>query len=605
MKNRLMLKFLAPFIIFLLIMFVGIYIVYRPLYKSRFLKEKNLQSLEAKTIAESYVEELKNTIYVIEAYLESNPNLIEFGKFITNVQKLNEGFLNVYFGDTVPYPQGGVFINTLEVYPLTYDQTSRDWYKDSVATNNVMISDPYIDFAVNKLTITFAKAIYTNGSLKGVFSIDFANINSITESLKRNFSDEVYIVSDNGIFMTHDNDNYILNETNNLFTYPIFANFKNNLTSHIGDLEIVKDEWYSIKKADNAPWILVFKGSAEDFYSQFRFLMLSLFLCILVLIILECLLVARIVIPLSKNLYQAITIMNLMQDGRFDSQFENKDLNRKDVAGILANSINDMQHIMHTIVSELKDNISLINDSSEKISRGIDNLSNRTSSQASAVEEITNSIDNLLMAISNTSKSSYSAKNMSSKVTESTQNGVAAVNEISNNMMEISESSKEISNITKLIQSIAFQTNILALNAAVEAARAGEQGRGFAVVASEIRSLAQNVNEAAGSITNIIETTVSKIEIGDESVKKSLDILVEIEDSAKEVSDILIRIYESTSEEEQSVKQISTAMNELNKITQENAELVNESSMLGKDVVNGTSNLSSELEYFKLNNNLK
>ncbi len=605
MKNRLMLKFLAPFIIFLLIMFVGIYIVYRPLYKSRFLKEKNLQSLEAKTIAESYVEELKNTIYVIEAYLESNPNLIEFGKFITNVQKLNEGFLNVYFGDTVPYPQGGVFINTLEVYPLTYDQTSRDWYKDSVATNNVMISDPYIDFAVNKLTITFAKAIYTNGSLKGVFSIDFANINSITESLKRNFSDEVYIVSDNGIFMTHDNDNYILNETNNLFTYPIFANFKNNLTSHIGDLEIVKDEWYSIKKADNAPWILVFKGSAEDFYSQFRFLMLSLFLCILVLIILECLLVARIVIPLSKNLYQAIRIMTLMQDGRFDSQFENKDLNRKDVAGILANSINDMQHIMHTIVSELKDNISLINDSSEKISRGIDNLSNRTSSQASAVEEITNSIDNLLMAISNTSKSSYSAKNMSSKVTESTQNGVAAVNEISNNMMEISESSKEISNITKLIQSIAFQTNILALNAAVEAARAGEQGRGFAVVASEIRSLAQNVNEAAGSITNIIETTVSKIEIGDESVKKSLDILVEIEDSAKEVSDILIRIYESTSEEEQSVKQISTAMNELNKITQENAELVNESSMLGKDVVNGTSNLSSELEYFKLNNNLK
>ena len=605
MKNRLMLKFLAPFIIFLLIMFVGIYIVYRPLYKSRFLKEKNLQSLEAKTIAESYVEELKNTIYVIEAYLESNPNLIEFGKFITNVQKLNEGFLNVYFGDTVPYPQGGVFINTLEVYPLTYDQTSRDWYKDSVATNNVMISDPYIDFAVNKLTITFAKAIYTNGSLKGVFSIDFANINSITESLKRNFSDEVYIVSDNGIFMTHDNDNYILNETNNLFTYPIFANFKNNLTSHIGDLEIVKDEWYSIKKADNAPWILVFKGSAEDFYSQFRFLMLSLFLCILVLIILECLLVARIVIPLSKNLYQAIRIMTLMQDGRFDSQFENKDLNRKDVAGILANSINDMQHIMHTIVSELKDNISLINDSSEKISRGIDNLSNRTSSQASAVEEITNSIDNLLMAISNTSKSSYSAKNMSSKVTESTQNGVAAVNEISNNMMEISESSKEISNITKLIQSIAFQTNILALNAAVEAARAGEQGRGFAVVASEIRALAQNVNEAAGNITSIIENTVAKIEIGDESVKRSLDILLEIENSAKDVANILVDIYESASSEEESVKQINTAMNELNNITQENAELVNDSSVLGKEVVDGTTNLYSELEYFKLDKNFK
>ena len=605
MKNRLIIKFLAPFVIFLFVLFVAIYIVYKPLYKIRFLNEKYLVSLEAKTRAESYVEELKNTVYVIEAYLESNPSLVEFGKFITNVQKLNEGYLNVYFGDTVPYPNGGTFINTLEVYPLTYDQTSRDWYKDSVATNDVMISSPYIDFAVNKLTVTFAKAIYTNGYLKGVFSIDFANINTIGDGLKKNFDEEIYIVDNNGIFMTHDNADYILNETNNLFTYKIFSPFKNNLVSHIGDLDIVKNEWYSIQKTDNAPWILILKGSAQPFYSQFNFLMISLFLCIVILIILEGLLVARIVIPLSNNLYRAIDIMKLMQDGRFDSQFKEKDLNRKDVSGVLANSINDMQNIMHTIVAELKENISIINNSSEQISKGIDNLSNRTSSQAAAVEQITSSIENLLSAISNTSQNSYNAKNMSSKVTESTKNGVAAVNEISNNMIDISKSSKEISNITKLIQSIAFQTNILALNAAVEAARAGEQGKGFAVVASEIRALAQNVNAAAGNITSIIENTVAKIEIGDESVKRSLDILLEIENSAKDVSDILINIYESASEEEESVKQISTAMNELNRITQENSELVNDSSSLGKEVVNGTANLYSELEYFKLDNSSK
>ncbi|WP_028330023.1 methyl-accepting chemotaxis protein [Brachyspira alvinipulli] len=605
MKNKLMFKFLSPFVIFLFVLFVVIYIVYRPLYKTRFLHEKYLASLEVKTKAESYVEELKNTVYVVEAYLKSSPNLIEFGNFITNVQKLNEGYLNVYFGDTVPYPNGGTFINTLEVYPLTYDQTSRDWYKDSVATNDIMISDPYIDFAVNKLTITFAKAVYTNGFLKGVFSIDFANINSISDGLKKNFYEEIYIVSDNGVFMTHDNADYILNETNNLFTYPIFSGFNNNLVSHIGDLDIIKNEWYSIQKTDNAPWLLVFKGSAEPFYSQFRFLMISLFLCILILIVLEALLVARIVISLSNNVYQAITIMTLMQDGRFDSQFEEKDLKRKDIYGMLANSINDMQHIMYNIVSELKENISLINNSSQKISKGIDNLSDRTSSQAAAVEQITSSIENLFSTISNTSKNSYDAKNMSAKVAESTQNGVSAVNEISNNMNEISESSKEISNITKLIQSIAFQTNILALNAAVEAARAGEQGRGFAVVASEIRSLAQNVNDAAGNITNIIEKTVSKIEIGDESVKRSLDILLEIENSARDVSNILVDIYESASSEEESVKQINTAMNELNVITQENAELVNNSSYLGKEVVDGTTNLYSELEYFKLDKKFK
>ena len=597
MKNMLMIKFLAPFIILLMILFIVICFVYRPLYRDRFLNERYLKTLEAKTRTEGYVEELKNTIYVMGAYLESNPSWVEFGNFLTNVQKLNSGYLNVYFGGSLPYPQGGVFMNTLEVYPLTYDQTSRDWYKDSVATNGIMISAPYIDFAVKKLTVTFGKSVYTNGALKGVCAIDFANINSIAESLKKNFKEEVYIVSEDGIFMTHDNEDYILNEKNNLFTYEIFADFKNNLSSHIGDLDIVGDEWYSIQKTDNAPWLLVFKGSAKPFYSQFTFLMMYLFLCIVLLIVLECLLVARIVIPLSKNLYHAIDIMKLIQDGRFDSKFDENDLNRKDVAGVLSNSINDMQLIMHNIVAELKSNISVINNSSEKISGGIDDLSDRTSSQAAAVEEITGSIENLLSAISNTSKNSYEAKNMSSKVTESTQHGVSAVGEISNNMIEISESSKEISNITKLIQS----TNILALNAAVEAARAGEQGRGFAVVASEIRALAQNVNEAAGNITDIIETTVAKIQVGDESVKRSLDILLEIEKSAKDVSDILIKIYEAASEEEESVKQINIAMNELNSITQENAELVNESSILGKEVVAGTNNLYSELEYFKLN----
>ena len=601
MKNLLMVKFIAPIIIFLLLLFVAILIIYKPLYRGRFLNERYLELLETKTRTESYVEELKNTIYVMGAYLESNPSLVEVGNFLTNVQKLDSGYLNLYFGDTVPYSRGGIFINSLEPFPTTYDQTSRDWYRAAVATNDIMISNPYIDYVSKNLTVTFSKAVYTNNSLKGVCAVDFDNINGIAESLKKNYKEEVYIVSENGIFMTHTNDNYILNETNNLFTYKTFANFSGNLLSHVGDLNIVKDEWYSIQKVDNAPWLLVFRGSAKPFYSQFNFLMLSLFLCIVLLIILECLLVAKIVIPLSNNLYRAIDIMKLMKEGKFDNKFNKKDLARKDVAGVLSNSINDMQKLMYEILSKLKTNISLINASSEEISGGIDDLSNRSSSQAAAVEEMTSSIENLFTAISNTSKSSFEAKNMSSKVTESTQHGVDAVNEISHNMMEISESSKEISNITKLIQSIAFQTNILALNAAVEAARAGEQGMGFAVVASEIRALAQNVNEAAGNITNIIEKTVAKIEIGDESVKSSLAILLEIEKSAKEVSDILVNIYEAASEEEDSVRQINVAMNELNEITQENSELANKSSILGKEIVDGANNLSSELEYFKVN----
>ena len=189
---------------------------------------------------------------------------------------------------------------------------------------------------------------------------------------------------------------------------------------------------------------------------------------------------------------------------------------------------------------------------------------------------------------------------MSNKVADATKIGVEAVNQISTNMLEISESSKEISDIIKLIQSIALQTNILALNAAVEAARAGDQGKGFAVVASEIRSLAQNVNDAAGKITNIIENTVTKIETGDESVRHSIEILLNIENSAKEVSEVLIDLHNAVSEEEGSVREIALAMNELNNITQENSNLVHNSAILGREVANNTENVYSELEYFKL-----
>ena len=596
MRKGLMFKFLSIFSIFLFIAFFAFYIFYKPVYKSKFLNEKYFQTINAKNETEGYIREIKNTVNLIVNNLEANPDLISFGKFITNVEKSNDGYLNMYFGDTVPYSEGGIYINTLEEYSRTYNQTSRPWYIDALKTKDIVISEPYIDFAVNELTITFSKAIYTNGSLKGVFAIDFINMNKIMEDVKKHFDGSFYIVSENGIYMTHEKSDYVLNENNNLFKDPMFAEFKGNLTSHIGEIKIEGNEWYAIEKTDNAPWILIFKGDASIVHNQFRLLMLAVFIVMILILIIEWLLVRKIVKPLKNT----IKIIDLMKDGNFNSVFDKNDLALQDESGHLVNSVNDMQNKISSIVSGIKMHMSSINNSSSQISNGIDNLSNRTSSQAAAIEEVSGSIESLFSSISDTSKHTNNVKDMSNKVAEETKAGVEAVTQISTNMLDISESSKEISDIIKLIQSIAFQTNILALNAAVEAARAGEQGKGFAVVASEIRSLAQNVNDAAGKITNIIENTVAKIETGNESVKHSLDVLLNIENSAKEVSDVLIDLHNAVSDEEGSVKEIALAMNELNKITQENANLVHNSAVLGREVANGTDNVYSELEYFKL-----
>ena len=596
MKKGLVFKFLSIFSVLLLIAFLAFYIFYKPIYVSKFLKEKSLETLNSKNETENYVKEIKNTVNLIVNNLEANPNLETFGNFITNVQKTGSGYLNMYFGDTVPYSQGGIYINTLEEYPRTYDQTSRPWYKDAIAANDIVVSDPYIDFAVNELTVTFSKAIYTNGKLKGVFAIDFANMNSIMKGVKENFDESFYIVSPNGIYMTHENSEYILDENNNLFKDPLFAPFQGNLSSHVGEVKISGNQWYAIQKINNAPWLLIFKGDASIVHTQFRLLMLAVFAVMVIILLIEWLLVKKIVKPLKNT----INIIDLMKEGNFNSIFNKEDLSLKDESGHLVNSVNDMQNRISSIVSEIKKHISSINSSSSQISQGIDNLSDRTSSQAAAIEEVSSAIENLFSSISETSRHTNDVKDMSNKVADATKVGVEAVNQISTNMLEISESSKEISDIIKLIQSIALQTNILALNAAVEAARAGDQGKGFAVVASEIRSLAQNVNDAAGKITNIIENTVAKIETGDESVRHSIEILLNIENSAKEVSEVLIDLHNAVSEEEGSVREIALAMNELNNITQENSNLVHNSAILGREVANNTENVYSELEYFKL-----
>ena len=596
MKKGLVFKFLSIFSVLLLIAFLAFYIFYKPIYVSKFLKEKSLAALNSKNETENYVKEIKNTVNLIVNNLEANPNLETFGNFITNVQKTGSGYLNMYFGDTVAYSQGGIYINTLEEYPRTYDQTSRPWYKDAIAANDIVVSEPYIDFAVNELTVTFSKAIYTNGKLKGVFAIDFANMNSIMEGVKENFDESFYIVSPNGIYMTHENSEYILDENNNLFKDPLFAPFQGNLSSHVGEVKISGNQWYAIQKINNAPWLLIFKGDASIVHTQFRLLMLSVFAVMIIILLIEWLLVKKIVKPLKNT----INIIDLMKEGNFNSIFNKEDLALKDESGHLVNSVNDMQNRISSIVSGIKKHISSINSSSSQISQGIDNLSDRTSSQAAAIEEVSSAIENLFSSISETSRHTNDVKDMSNKVADATKVGVEAVNQISSNMVEISQSSKEISDIIKLIQSIALQTNILALNAAVEAARAGDQGKGFAVVASEIRSLAQNVNDAAGKITNIIENTVAKIETGDESVRHSIEILLNIENSAKEVSEVLIDLHNAVSEEEGSVREIALAMNELNNITQENSNLVHNSAILGREVANNTENVYSELEYFKL-----
>ena len=608
-KKGLMNKFLVPFAVFLGIVVICMYIIYRPQYKRLFLNNINVKMKTAAEEVSKWTSSFYSEIDIIEAYTKS---AIDTGNMLiafSNIVKSKPEIVNVYFGNNIPMNnEGGIFVNPRRhLLPANYDQTKRDWFIKSLNENKVYISEPYIAASSKELVVTFAKAIYTNNVLKGVVGIDisFEKISEIIQNQAEDENTEINIIMQNGMYLTHKDKRNILSEQNNLFSNPLFSSWQNTVSSGNNLIEIKGKEWAGVQNIENVPWMISGHGTTSYFDSLMRKLIIVLIIVVVAFMSVETILVLVVVRPLSETLNRAINITEDMGKGDFNARFEKKLLEKKDQTGMLTKSIDDMQKNIGSVIYKIKQGIDVINNEINKISDGSANLSDRSNSQAAALEELASSIEALSSSLKETARSASEAKNMSEKAYSDTKSGVEAVIQTANNMKEISESSKKISDITKMIQSIAFQTNILALNAAVEAARAGEQGRGFAVVASEIRSLAQTVNDAASNITNIVEDTVNKIEVGNVSVTQSSELLSEIEKSVNEVSEVLTEIANSSIQEEDSIHQINQAVIELNNITQENSDMAQESAFSSKEVSDRTENMVEEISYFKFKNDKK
>ena len=608
-KKGLMNKFLVPFAVFLGIVVICMYIIYRPQYKRLFLNNINVKMKTAAEEVSKWTSSFYSEINVIEAYTKSAINTNDMLIAFSNIVKSKPEIVNVYFGNNIPMNnEGGIFVNPRRhLLPANYDQTKRDWFIKSLNENKVYISEPYIAASSKELVVTFAKAIYTNNVLKGVVGIDisFEKISEIMQNQAEDENTEINIIIQNGMYLTHKDKRNILNEQNNLFSNPLFSGWQNTVSSGNNLIEIKGKEWAGVQNIENVPWMISGHGTTSYFDSLMRKLIIVLIIVVVAFMSVETILVLVVVRPLSETLNRAINITEDMGKGDFNARFEKKLLDKKDQTGMLTKSIDDMQKNIGSVIYKIKQGIDVINNEINKISDGSANLSDRSNSQAAALEELASSIEALSSSLKETARSASEAKNMSEKAYSDTKSGVEAVIQTANNMKEISESSKKISDITKMIQSIAFQTNILALNAAVEAARAGEQGRGFAVVASEIRSLAQTVNDAASNITNIVEDTVNKIEVGNVSVTQSSELLSEIEKSVNEVSEVLTGIANSSIQEEDSIHQINQAVIELNNITQENSDMAQESAFSSKEVSDRTENMVEEISYFKFKNDKK
>ena len=210
------------------------------------------------------------------------------------------------------------------------------------------------------------------------------------------------------------------------------------------------------------------------------------------------------------------------------------------------------------------------------VTKGNLELNERTQNQAASIEETAASMEEITSTIQNSVANANHANTLAENARIDAEKGAEIMGRAKSAMHGIHEASAKISEITTLIDGIAFQTNLLALNAAVEAARAGEHGRGFAVVAGEVRSLAQKSADAAKDITSLIHETTAQIDAGTKLAEESSDMLNKINNRIIEVSEVVKEIASAAEEQALGVGQINQAVSQMDQITQQNAALVDQ-----------------------------
>jgi len=236
----------------------------------------------------------------------------------------------------------------------------------------------------------------------------------------------------------------------------------------------------------------------------------------------------------------------------------------------------------------------------EQISSGSQSLAQGTSEQASTLEEVASSLQELSSMSGQSASNAREAKGLSDNARAGTDEGVAAMNRLSQAMEKIKLSSDETAKIVKTIDEIAFQTNLLALNAAVEAARAGDAGKGFAVVAEEVRNLAMRSAEAAKNTATLIEESVSNAEGGVALNAEVMAALEGIHKGITQVSEVMDEIAAGADQQSQGVEQINTAVEQMNQVTQQTAANAEESSSASEELTSQAGELRGLVGAYRL-----
>jgi len=341
---------------------------------------------------------------------------------------------------------------------------------------------------------------------------------------------------------------------------------------------------------------LLYNQNASDYKSQLYLMLIIVVIGIMAAIALGLYISSLI----SKPIGQLVTVSNKIADGDLDI---NIDINSKDEVGILAQAFKRMTENINDVMSNISSAAEQVASGSKQVSDSSMALSQGSTEQASSVEELTASLEEISVQTKLNAESATEANGLAEIAKNNAELGNHQMKEMLESMEGINDSSNSISKIIKVIDEIAFQTNILALNAAVEAARAGQHGKGFAVVAEEVRNLAARSANAAKETTNMIEGSIKKVEEGTKIANETANALNTIVNGVAKVANIVSDIAIASNEQASAISQINQGIMQVSEVVQTNSATSEESAAASEELASQADLLRSQVARFKLKRN--
>lgn len=511
------------------------------------------------------------------------------------------GFLSTY----IAYPERreGVFSDGWEP-PRDFDPRTRPWYLQAVEAGETVVTSPYVDANSGGVVVAFARPFYRSGNLAAVIGGDVAidDVTSIVAAIAPTPASFAFLATADGTLVAHPDPTLNLSPTTAL-SRDLDADFLARLAQDNEpqrlELEGRGVLLQGLSIGAGSDWQLVIALDEGEATAGLRAI-LGTSVVTLALVALGAVgLLGALLKVMFRRLRVARDAMENIASGSGDLTRRLPEDGSDEVAQLAA-SFNRFVSKMEDVLLDVRDSSESVHTAANEIALGGQDLSRRTENTAASLQQTSASIEEITSTVEHTAASAREANQLSLSASQVASRGGEVVSQVISTMDEITESSQRIGEIVALMDGIAFQTNLLALNASVEAARAGEQGRGFAVVAGEVRQLASRSADAAREIKTLIEASGNKVDAGTRLVRTAGETMDEIVASISRVTDVLGEISTAADEQSDGIGQVNVAVAELDRMTQQNAALVEESTVAAEQLKEQADGLAVAVGAFTL-----